>query len=516
MNITQSLHTAAQTDPDRVMTVGADRVTTAAESLDRVARLAGGLLADGLQAGARVAILARNSDRYHEVLLAVPWAGGVVVPLNTRWSLDELVFALEDSGAQVLVVDDAFGEGAAAARTRLPGRRTLIGSGGAPEGAVDYELLVAGAEPAPDAVRGGADPYGIFFTGGTTGFPKGVVLSHDNLLVSTLNMVSSGQFLTHGGRILHAAPMFHLADIAQWVGGNLLGSTHHFLGAFSGEGVASTIEREAITDLLLVPTMVHMVLDAAEAASIDLSTVSHVVYGASPISDTLLERARSVFTGAGFTQAYGMTELAPVATILLPDDHLDPALRRSGGRAAPLTEVRIVDAQDRELPRGSVGEIVARGGNVMLGYWNRPEETAEALRGGWMHTGDGGYMDERGYVYVVDRIKDMIITGGENVYSLEVENVIAAHPAVAMCAVIGLPDPKWGELVHAVVVTKPGAVLGLEEVAALCRSRISAYKVPRSLSVVPAMPLSAAGKVLKRDLRARIDAMALEAPLPLA
>ena len=211
-----------------------------------------------------------------------------------------------------------------------------------------------------------------------------------------------------------------------------------------------------------------------------------------------------------------MTELAPVATILLPDDHLDPALRRSGGRAAPLTEVRIVDAQDRELPRGSVGEIVARGGNVMLGYWNRPEETAEALRGGWMHTGDGGYMDERGYVYVVDRIKDMIITGGENVYSLEVENVIAAHPAVAMCAVIGLPDPKWGELVHAVVVPKPGAVLGLEEVAALCRSRISAYKVPRSLSVVPAMPLSAAGKVLKRDLRARIDAMALEAPLPLA
>jgi len=243
------------------------------------------------------------------------------------------------------------------------------------------------------------------------------------------------------------------------------------------------------------------VVDHPEVHRHDLSSVEALVYGASPISEALLERARKVFSTAAFMQAYGMTELSPTTTILSDEDHNDPSLRRSAGRAAPYARVKIVDPVDEEVPRGTVGEIVAAGEHVMLGYWKKPRETAEAVRGGWMHTGDGGYMDERGYVFVVDRIKDMIISGGENVYSIEVENVVARHPAVAQVAVIGLPDGQWGERVHAVVALNPRAALDLDELREFCKQEIAGYKAPRSLEVVTEFPLSGAGKILKRTLR---------------
>jgi acyl-CoA synthetase (AMP-forming)/AMP-acid ligase II len=244
-----------------------------------------------------------------------------------------------------------------------------------------------------------------------------------------------------------------------------------------------------------------MLVDDPGVADNDMSSLVHLVYGASPISEAVLERARKVFPAAGFTQAYGMTELSPCATLLTPADHDDPALHRSAGRAAPHVEVRIVDPNDIEVGRGEVGEIVVRGDNVMLGYWNRPEDTAAAVRDGWMHTGDGGRMDENGYVFIVDRIKDMIITGGENVYSAEVENALASHPAVAACAVIGVPDSDWGERVHAVVVLLPGQQATGDEIRAHCKTLIAGYKAPRSVDFVDALPLSGAGKILKRELR---------------
>jgi acyl-CoA synthetase (AMP-forming)/AMP-acid ligase II len=234
-----------------------------------------------------------------------------------------------------------------------------------------------------------------------------------------------------------------------------------------------------------------------------VSSIAQLFYGASPISDALLVRARAVLSGAKFIQGYGMTELSPVATLLEDADHDDPQLRRSAGRAAPHALVKVVDPDGNEVPRGTVGEIVCSGDHVMLGYWNKPQETAAAVRDGWMHTGDGGYMDERGYVFVVDRIKDMIITGGENVYSAEVENVIAQHPAVAQCAVIGVADAQWGERVHAVVALVPGAELTVEELREHCRAQIAGYKCPRSLEIVTEFPMSAAGKILKRELRER-------------
>jgi len=287
----------------------------------------------------------------------------------------------------------------------------------------------------------------------------------------------------------------------MWNIGMLVDATHIVVPMFTAGGVIEAIENHRITDAMLVPTMIQMLIDSPEAEGADLGSFRRIVYGASPITEDVLERARRKLPAAGFSQAYGMTELSPIATVLLPDDHDEPTLLRSAGRAGIGVEVRIVDASDDELPRGQIGEIIVRGDNVMRGYWNKPSETAEALRNGRMHTGDLGYMDERGYVYVVDRLKDMIITGGENVYSAEVENALARHPAVAACAVIGVEDPRWGERVHAVVVLQPGADAGSEELQAFCRTLIANYKLPRSIDFVDELPLSGAGKILKRELR---------------
>jgi acyl-CoA synthetase (AMP-forming)/AMP-acid ligase II len=310
-------------------------------------------------------------------------------------------------------------------------------------------------------------------------------------------------FLVPGGRLLHAAPMFHLADGAAWAARNAMGGSHVMVSAFTPTGVADVIERHQVTDSLLVPTMIQMLVDSLDTADADLSTLRSLVYGASPISESVLQRAVKRMPDTRFTQAYGMTELSPCATILTPDDHDDPTLLRSAGRAAPHCEIRIVDENDNDVPTGTAGEVIARGANVMQGYWNRDEETREALRGGWMHTGDGGYLDERGYLFIVDRIKDMIVSGGENVYSVEVENALAKHPAVASCAVIGVPDENWGERVHAVVVLAGGEQPSPEELRDFVKQHIAGYKAPRTVEFVDALPLSGAGKILKRELRKR-------------
>ncbi|MEU7817549.1 long-chain fatty acid--CoA ligase [Pseudonocardia sp. NPDC049154] len=505
MYLTQALHRAAQQTPDLPATIAGDRVRTWAESYDRVARLAAGLRDLGCGPGDRVAMLSLNSDRYHEYLFAVPWADGVLAPVNVRWSAGEIAYSLRDAGVRILLVDETFAGLLPALRAETPDLRRVVwcGDGPAPEGTVAHEVLVAGHEPVEDARRGGDAPAGIWYTGGTTGTPKGVVLSHTNLLASALGSLATGALATPGGRLLHAAPMFHLADGAAWVARNVVGGTHVIVPSFTPAGVAEAIARHGVTDLLLVPTMIQMLVDSPDTADADLSSVLRLTYGASPISEAVLQRAAKRMPTAEFAQAYGMTELSPVATMLLPEDHLTDRLRRSAGRAAPHAEVRIVDAEDREVPRGTVGEIAVRGPHVMLGYWNRPEETAAAVRDGWMHTGDGGWMDPEGYVFVVDRLKDMIVTGGENVYSAEVENALAGHPAVAACAVIGVPDDEWGERVHAVVVRAPGSDPDPAELRDHVKGLIAGYKAPRSVEFVEVLPLSGAGKVLKRELRAR-------------
>jgi len=502
MYLTQGLHRAVQQQPDQLMTICGERERTFAEVADRVARLAGALRELKVRAGDRVAMLSLNSDRYSEYLLAVPWADAVLNPVNVRWSLAEIAYSLRDSDSRVLLVDDTFAPMLPALRAEVPDLAIVIhaGDGAVPDGALGYEDLIAGAGPIADARRGGDELAGVFYTGGTTGFPKGVMLSHANLAMSWLGSAATGCMGTSGSRTLHTAPMFHLADLAYWGATLLLGGTHVILPGFDPGTVLATIDGQRITDVLLVPTMIQLLVDHPSVTDYDLTSLTSVVYGASPITQAVLERAMKTFPNAGFTQAYGMTELSPVATILSPAEHEQGHLR-SAGRAAPHAEIRVVDPDGAQVPNGTVGEIICRGGHVMGGYWNKPEETQAALRDGWMHTGDGGYLDDQGFLYVVDRIKDMIITGGENVYSAEVENAVARHPAVAQCAVIGLPDPDWGERVHAVVVLHPGATVTLADLREHIKTLIAGYKAPRSLEIAEALPISGTGKVLKRELR---------------
>jgi long-chain acyl-CoA synthetase len=506
MNITHGLRRALQVNPQGIAVLEGERRLSWAEVGERVSRLAGALRQLGIAKGDRVAVLMLNSSRYLELYLAVGWAGAVMVPLNIRWSVAENRDVLQDCGTGMLIVDNAFMEAGRALAATIPAL-TLVHAdeGEAPADVGGYESLLAAANPVSDAMAGRDDLAGIFYTGGTTGRSKGVMLSHGNLMANALQCLAEG-LSSRDAIYLHAAPMFHLANGSAMYSTLLNAGTNAIIKAFSPEAVAQAIERFRVTHALLVPTMIQMFVDDPGIEGRDFSSLRHVTYGASPISEALLDRAMARLPGVHFVQAYGMTELSPVATLLMPEEHIGAGRakgrHRSGGRAALGVEVRIVDADDKQVPPGTVGEIVVRGDTVMMGYWNRPQETAKAVVDGWMHTGDGGYMDEDGFVYVVDRIKDMIITGGENVYSTEVENVVAQHPGVLQCAVIGIPDPRWGEAVHVVVVVKAGTTVDAADLIAFCKKRIAGYKCPHSVDVRTApLPMSGAGKILKRELR---------------
>ncbi len=506
MNITVGLRRALQVNPHGIAILEGERKLTWAEVGERVSRMAGALRRLGVAAGDRVAVLMLNSSRYLELYLAISWAGAVIVPLNIRWSVAENRDALEDSGTRLLFVDDAFTDAGKALAAAIP-TLTLVHAddGPSPAGLAGYDLLLAAANPIPDAMAAGSDLAGIFYTGGTTGRSKGVMLSHGNLMASALSLIAEGVY-PRDALYLHAAPMFHLANGAAMYCMLLNAGTNAVIKGFTPAAVAQAVERFRVTHLLLVPTMIQMFVDQPGLEGRDFSSLRQIMYGASPISEAVLDRAMTRLPGVKFVQGYGMTELSPLATLLLPEEHLGASRgkgrHRSAGRAALGIEVKIVDADDKPVASGTVGEIAIRGDVVMMGYWNRPEETAKAVIDGWMHTGDGGYMDEDGFIYVVDRIKDMIITGGENVYSTEVENVVAQHPAVLQCAVIGIPDPQWGEAVHAVVVVKAGTRLDAAELVSFCQERIGGYKCPRSVEVrTDPLPVSGAGKISKRELR---------------
>ncbi len=459
-----------------------------------------------MQTGDRVAILSLNSDRYLELYLAAGWAGAVIVPLNIRWSPIENEDALRDCRAAVLFVDKAFAPVAAALVNAIAGLKLVYADDGeTPAGMENQDTLIASNEPIPDAKRRRDDLAGIFYTGGTTGRSKGVMLSHGNLMANALNALGEGLW-PGTSTYLHAAPMFHLANGAAMYSVLLSGGSNVVVQGFTPDGVATAVQQNRVTDVLLVPTMIQMFVDHPTLGNYDLSSLKRIAYGASPISDAVLMRAMKALPHVEFIQAYGMTELSPIATVLHWKEHIGDGRakgrHRAAGRVTLGCEIKIVDANDQVVPAGTVGEIAVRGDVVMMGYWERPEETARAVIDGWMHTGDGGYMDDDGFVYVVDRVKDMIISGGENIYSAEVENALAQHPAVAQCAVIGIPNERWGEQVHAIVVTKSGAGATPGELMEFCKTLIAGYKCPRSVDVTTTpLPLSGAGKVLKRELR---------------
>jgi long-chain acyl-CoA synthetase len=506
MNVTHGLRRTLQVNANGPAMVCGNRRRTWREVGERVSRLAAGLCASGVKPDDRVAILSLNSDRYLELYLATAWAGAVIVPLNIRWSPLENEDALRDCRAGVLVVDKTFSSTGATLAGVIPGLALIYADDGEiPPGMESFEAIIERSQPVPDAMRAGKDLAGIFYTGGTTGRSKGVMLSHDNLMLNAMNALGEGLFPA-SSVYLHAAPMFHLANGAAMYSLLLSGGSNVIVQGFTPEGVMAAVQSERVTDVLLVPTMIQMLVDHPELKSFDMSSLMNIVYGASPISEAVLGRAIAALPKVQFTQAYGMTELSPIATVLHWKEHIGDGRakgrHRAAGRATLGCEVRVVDVNDQPVPAGTVGEIVVRGGNVMLGYWERTEETARAIIDGWMHTGDGGYMDDDGFVYIVDRVKDMIISGGENIYSVEVENALAQHPAVAQCAVIGIPNERWGEQVHAVVVTRAGMQASPQELIEFCKSLIAGYKCPRSVEISDKpLPLSGAGKILKRELR---------------
>jgi long-chain acyl-CoA synthetase len=506
MYITQMLRRALQTRPKHRSTIDQGRLLTWSETADRVARLAGFLHARGFETGERVAILSLNNDRYFEALFAVPWAGGVVVPINTRLAASEIDYLLRDSGARTLMLDSNFVDMIASLSSAKTMRTILqFDSAHAKEEFFPFERSIASAVSVKDALRGGEDLAGIYYTGGTTGRPKGVMLSHANLVTNAMNM-TVGMGFDSDAVYLHAAPMFHLSDSCSTYGVTMLGGTHVFMPRFEPSSFLEIVAAERVTNVTLVPTMINMLLNHEKIDHFDLSSLRRVCFGAAPMSDGLLRRILHKLPHVRFQQAWGMTELSPIATLMdakfATAEHLESGRLRSCGQAVASVDVAIVDEQGAEVPRGNVGEVVVRGPTVMKGYWQQPEATVAALRDGWMHSGDAGVMDEEGFVFIVDRLKDMIVTGGENVYSAEVENIVSLLPDIAEVAVIGIPNDTWGEAVHAVVVARPSAEVLPEDVLAFCRERLASFKCPRSVEVRrQSLPLSGAGKVLKAELR---------------
>ena len=504
MGMTGLLNAAADNTPDQIATVMNGRRHSWNIVRDRVARFAGALRKLNVGPGDRIAVLALNSDRYTELYFASWWSGGAIVPMNLRWSVDENVYSLDDAEAEILIVDDAFAPMAGQIMEKTKTVRTVIhmGDGPTPESFLSYDALIAENEPVEDAGRSGEDLAGLYYTGGTTGFPKGVMLPHRALWYNSL-VAANHASIGPEDIYLHVAPMFHLADGA---GGNALsaaGGRHTYLPMFTPDGAIDMIEAEGVTIAVMVPTMIAMLLASPNFDPARLKSLKKLIYGASPMPAGVLKDLMEKLPNLKLLQGYGQTELAPMVSMLTPQFHVtDGPKLKSAGRAVIGAEIRIEREDGTKCDYGEVGEIVVRSPGAMQGYWKLPEQTADTLKNGWVYTGDGAYMDREGFIFIVDRIKDMIVTGGENVFSAEVESAISTHPAVAEVAVIGIPAEQWGEAVHAIIVCKPGMTLTQDEIVAHCREKIANYKLPRSVSFrTDPLPLSGAGKVLKRDLR---------------
>ena len=450
MYLTQALKRAVQINGKQIATQDGERIRTWSESVNRISKLASALKNLGFSNNDRAAILSLNSDRYFEALYASVWAGGIFVPINTRLAPPEIEFWLNDSESSIIFVDQTFSATIEKSMSegKIPSVKEIIymSDGECPNNMKNYESILEDASQIEDALRCKDDIAGLFYTGGTTGRSKGVMLSHTNLVSNSFNTITALN-IPNDARWVHAAPMFHIADVTGAIAITHIAGQHYFIPSYSPEGVLKSIQDYSITDTLLVPTMINMLVHHPDIKKYDLSSLRQITYGASPMPESVIVKAMEVIPECKFTHAYGMTECSPLITSAGPDCHVFEGpkanLFKSTGVAVPGVEVKIIDENDNEVPRGEVGEVAARGPNVMLGYWRQKELSDKALLNGWMHTGDGGYMNEDGYVYIVDRVKDMIISGGENIYSAEVENAVYQLDGVIECAVIGIPNEEW-------------------------------------------------------------------------
>ena len=482
-------------------------VTTTYGEMDRLAnRLANGLLSLGIGKGERVCILGENSREHIALFEAACKVGAVTVSLNYRLAPAELAFIINDAQSRVLLMlDSGFSDTLDKLRGDLPQDFNLL-TRGLPD-SLDWDSFIAGqsdAHPGVDVQP--TDPFFQLYTSGTTGNPKGVVSTHANFVAEAMMNTT---FIPHrpnpDSADIVCAPMFHVGGAGSSLVSIYAGSEILLHKAFDPAQVVSDIENFPVSSVFLVPAMMMAVLQLPDIESRDFSGLKQVYYGASPISESVLRRAMEVFE-ADFVQMYGMTETCGTVVNLSPADHMKalagrPELLLSCGRPSVGVQARIMTPEGKECPRGEVGEIWILSDSNMVGYYNLPEATASSLTDGWVHTGDAGYMDEEGYIFLKDRIKDMVVSGGENIYPVEVENAIAHHPSVADVAVIGVPDDKFGEALLAFVVVNSGASLELDEMIDFCRERIAGYKIPRKLELIEEMPRNPSGKILKKELR---------------
>jgi long-chain acyl-CoA synthetase len=495
----------AATHRDRTAMVFEGQRFTYAEMDNRVNRLAQALIKLGIKKGGRVTILAENTHKYMEIYFAAAKAGLSVTPLNFRLADNELDYIVNDSEATVFFAGDGYEERSLGLKNTFKGISHWISLDKKTEGFLCYEDLLEEADDTDPGVDVDENDVAVLmYTGGTTGLPKGVMLSHRNIITAITGQIIGFEF-NYRDATCFSLPLFH---IAIWpvlcllaLGGKVVILRRPDLG-----DIMRLVQDEKCTHIVLVPTLLNWLMNDPRINEFDLSSLRTITYAGSPMSADVLKKYIQKF-GNVFSQGYGLTEAAPLVSILLKEDHFvegpKTKLLSSVGKAGLPVEARIVDEADKVLKPGEIGEIAVRGKNVMLGYWKNPELTAKALRGGWLHTGDVGMMDEDGYLYLMDRKADMIITGGENVYPKETEDVLYEHPAVMECVVVSAPDEQWGERVQAVVVLKKGETATTEDLIKFCRSKLAGYKCPKSVEFWDELPKTAVGKIPRNEVKKR-------------
>jgi long-chain acyl-CoA synthetase len=486
--------------------VDTERSFTWSEHMDRVMRLAAVLEARGVGKGDRFGIVCRNTWRHCELIHAGYWNGSIPVPVNFRLAPTEIRYILDDAGVKALFLEDVF-----LSSLETPefapwrGSAVVIPGEGADTALDTSDSLIDAASPSDGNDSGEEEDAILLYTGGTTGRSKGVRLSHRNVFSNGMQC-SVPMKAAADDIYLHAAPMFHSADLLGTAYTHV-GGAHAYLPAFTPDNLMRTIQDTGATAMMLAPTMIILTLQSPDIAKYDLSSFRRVLYGSAPMAVEWIRRLMEAFPQVDVMQGYGLTETSPILTTVDGDVHAAAIasgaydILKAAGRPLVGIDMRIVDDDGAELPLGETGEVVVRGPNVTKGYLNRPEENERAFRDGWFHTGDVGRMDENGFMYLMDRKKDMIITGGENVYSQEVEAALYSHENVHECAVVGVPDAKYGEALFAVIVPRPGTTLAEDEVIEHCRGLIGGYKIPRRMAFVDELPKSAMGKILKTELR---------------